>query len=574
MSLQVWLPLCGNTNNQGLLNVNVTNTGATTNSAGKIGSCYAFNGTNSYLALDSLNVSGWKEISISAWVKPTSNLAYLFLIRQLTSTSVPHQIRISNDGFSLRDSMHDTMYTIGWNYTFTAGTWIHICCTYKQGEIGMYCNGVCTNYSSTYYNTNAQLNSTNETRIAQIQTSTATNYFSGSINDFRIYDHALSAMEVSELAKGKMIHLKLSNETIGNPNLLVGSHTPVRTGSYQMHNYSFVSGEEPVEGQTYTIQLKGILGEGKTYFGIYNSGGSVSPVSLYRTDRNSQGIYTKTFTWRTGTAANTFLRVYHMVSDVSATSTIDWIKLEAGSEATPWIPNHTDADYSTTDLTTEYDCSGYRHDATKNAITSVSDSARYGAAAVFNGSSSYIQVNDNTWMADGLTEFTVSIWMKASSWPTQIRPFCCLESGGFGLGNAGDSGYYRFYVNEYQNAAHSTTGYDSNIQALKISNLSTTDWNHIAIVYTTSGTKTYLNGELHHNYTRTSYGIHFNTGARLFLGCEAGGALPTTPYFDGQLSDFRFYAAALSEEDVKILYRTSGFVDNQGNMFVREMKEV
>ena len=53
MSLQVWLPLNGTTENLGLSTVTVTNNGATVNTSGKIGSCYSFDG-NDYIAIDGL----------------------------------------------------------------------------------------------------------------------------------------------------------------------------------------------------------------------------------------------------------------------------------------------------------------------------------------------------------------------------------------------------------------------------------------------------------------------------------------------------------------------------------------
>lgn len=583
MSLQVWLPLCGNTNNQGLANVNVINNGATVNTAGKIGSCYYFlRSTPNYLKIDNCFTTSGNGISMAFWIKIPSNASGNNQIIHIGNGAGWNNNRCTcfiytgkstivfccGDGNGTT-SAYSTMYNCE-SSAITLNVWTHVACVYTPGTMQIYLNGVLDKT----YTTSIVPSFTNVSYIGVAAAPNGGEPATIYLNDVRIYDHALSAMEVSELAKGKMIHLKLSNETIGNPNLLVSSHTPVRTGSYQMHNYSFVSGEEPVEGQTYTIQLKGILGEGKTYFGIYNSGGSVSPVSLYRTDRNSQGIYTKTFTWRTGTAANTFLRVYHMVSDVSATSTIDWIKLEAGSEATPWIPNHTDADYSTTNLTTEYDCSGYRHDATKNAITSVSDSARYGTAAVFNGSSSYVKVNDNTWMADRMPAMTINVWAKVtSSWPTAARVFSCTESGGFNC-EAGDSGYWRFPVHVYTSATEASVAYKFDSKEIKLSDLPVGEWVMLTWIYDLTGTRTYINGNLHHTYTNTSYGIHFYTSARLFLGCEASAANPSSPYFNGQLSDFRLYATALSEEDIKILYHTSGFVDNQGNMFVREVKEV
>ena len=70
MSLQVWLPLNGNLNNQGLSEVTVTNSGATVASNGKIGSCYSFD-TGKYLTVTKL-VALTKEISYSCWVNISS----------------------------------------------------------------------------------------------------------------------------------------------------------------------------------------------------------------------------------------------------------------------------------------------------------------------------------------------------------------------------------------------------------------------------------------------------------------------------------------------------------------------
>ena len=68
MSLQVWLPLNGNLNNQGLSDITITNNGATIDAAGKIGSCYYFDGSG-YMDTTYSTAIGTSDFSISMWVK-------------------------------------------------------------------------------------------------------------------------------------------------------------------------------------------------------------------------------------------------------------------------------------------------------------------------------------------------------------------------------------------------------------------------------------------------------------------------------------------------------------------------
>lgn len=137
-------------------------------------------------------------------------------------------------------------------------------------------------------------------------------------------------------------------------NILKNSDVFVSTTSYSMHNYYY--DVPPVEGETYTIQMKATLGEGKTAFGLYNSGssgGANSPKVIGTTGSpnyltpnfydEKTGIWTAELLWQVGTSANTFLRIYQMPNSVTGvTSTIEWVKLEAGNKATPYCKNKTD----------------------------------------------------------------------------------------------------------------------------------------------------------------------------------------------------------------------------------------
>lgn len=72
MSLQVWLPLNGNLNNQGLSDIAVTNTGAVIDSAGKIGSCYSFGTSASNITFTPDVLKNNTETSCCFWLNITS----------------------------------------------------------------------------------------------------------------------------------------------------------------------------------------------------------------------------------------------------------------------------------------------------------------------------------------------------------------------------------------------------------------------------------------------------------------------------------------------------------------------
>ena len=44
-------------------------------------------------------------------------------------------------------------------------------------------------------------------------------------------------------------------------------------------------------------------------------------------------------------------------------------------------------------------------------------------------------------------------------------------------------------------------------------------------------------------------------------------------WVEGSLSDWRMYATPLTENDIKQLYKTCGYVDNKNNMYTFEFKE-
>ena len=95
--------------------------------------------------------------------------------------------------------------------------------------------------------------------------------------------------------------------------------------------------------------MKYTVGADRDKLAVYSSGGYRYLVTFYETDKNELGIASKTFTMRytdgrTPAEGFDYLSVYQFPSDGTSESTIEWIKLERGNEATPWTPAPEDGD--------------------------------------------------------------------------------------------------------------------------------------------------------------------------------------------------------------------------------------
>lgn len=227
-----------------------------------------------------------------------------------------------------------------------------------------------------------------------------TNNIQGVINDVRIYkNEILSPREIKEISKGLVLHYPLNRGGFGQDNLLKASNEYVTNSSYCIKSYYF-GDDPPQEGEEVTIQIKGHLADTKSYWNVYNSGGSVNVIALFKSSYNeATGIYTATGNWvitkGTTTATNKFINVYAFTSSQSGESTIEWIKLERGSTATPWIPNSADDLYSAMGLDNgiEYDVSGYGNNGSvTGSLAYSSDTPRYlGSTYITNGSVGHIE---------------------------------------------------------------------------------------------------------------------------------------------------------------------------------------
>ncbi|MFB5066340.1 MAG: hypothetical protein ACE3NC_04010, partial [Candidatus Wallacebacter cryptica] len=106
--------------------------------------------------------------------------------------------------------------------------------------------------------------------------------------------HAEDAAYAAEAAAKQYAEQQVDAVEVGGRNLLLLSDVEVTNAIYGIARYDF--SESPIEGETYTLTLKGTLGEDRESFRAYNSGGSIF---LCRLIPNEDGtIFSKTFTWR------------------------------------------------------------------------------------------------------------------------------------------------------------------------------------------------------------------------------------------------------------------------------------
>ena len=595
MSLQVWLPLNGNLNNQGLSEVTLTNSGATVSTSGKIGSCYLLNSAKLSLT-PSFITSFYGDFSFSLWLKvnsfTTSYETYLqigigtapwtsYRIGLLRNAETSNLIFCISDGSS---STQSNCYT-----SYSAGTWYHFTCTYSKTEQKMriYKNGVLSNTYST--SIIPKFSDVSYITLGQVNNgSYKTNCL---INDFRLYDHCLSAKEVKEISKGLSLHYKLSDPYIeSTTNLYNGWSTScyngatskysygtstdmyydtlddmirVRMGTSNLDAWPFVFFNDitpPSNGEYRTLSFDYYPTiKDKVNFYTYNTSGTITWIAngIKGTGGN---IPVNTNSWNhisvtiknTGSSNSGFgyMRI-GLEKHTSSTSNY-WlfknIQVESKDHSTPYTT-------SSRNLNIEYDVSGYGYNGTlSESLPYASSSPRYDGCYYFNSTSKRITLPAIN-MSGFSNSFSISWWGKAPSYSS-------LMYWGFSNGNR-----LNFYSGMYCNTGDgSSNPYYKPNTTTTISTPSVDTWHHFVMVGDGSSNKLYMDGELY-GVAKTYKGI---TGSTIVIN---GWDSSTSYKTNGYISDFRIYSTALSAEDIKELYNTSASIDKNGNMYAYEFKE-
>ena len=577
MALQIWLPLNGNLNNQGLNTYTISNTGVI-DSLGKIGSCYSY--SKQYTLISGDIISNLSKFSISCWVYLTNASTYNIFTSE--NSSGYWQFLLGNNSIKVRDSVSGLSGS-RIDKTITAipsSVWVHVTVVYDKGVVKVYQNGVLKDTLT--FHSGATMNTHDKMYIgADGLNNTSTYPGNCKINDFRVYNHCLSDKEVSEISKGLILHYKLSenyqtlNNSFNYPTFNISSSNggwshlapSNNTGTYsQNKNREYIYRDT----QTYSHYFEHT--SGKNYYICYQSpafeGGYRSAQAIIKmpNGEDPRGHVWFSHNANVGTNPPTtftqlgdgFWLMKHEGFQQDGSNDLVSIGISHNkgvyvSEAYLENDKKVCSDIFSTNNNNVIDCSGYtREGEIIGNLTTNSDAPRYDYVTSFDGKS-YIQIT-----SPSVEVRSVSFWAKWDSIPSrQSVVFVDQKSKmGFGLMSTG--------ILCSSNGISTNTFNKTSIVANK--------WYHFVIVNTgTAPTSTsrdlFINGVKQiptSNASNWTFDIDY---------LQVGKRSTTSDGFVGSISDFRMYVTPLTDNDVMDLYSTSTSVDNFGNLHCYEVDE-
>ncbi|KKU82672.1 MAG: hypothetical protein UY11_C0041G0001, partial [Candidatus Amesbacteria bacterium GW2011_GWC2_47_8] len=172
-------------------------TGPTGGATGKFGNGGIFDGSDDYVEVGGATNLNLSTITISAWIKPNgAQNSYDRILEKNYTTS--YYLGLDSTGTRFKGIFANSSApygTLDSSTTFSSGTWYHVVITHNGTTDVLYVNGI----QEATQNNNVTLNESATIVKIGRQGPGATGYFTGSIDDVRIYNRALSGVEVRAL---------------------------------------------------------------------------------------------------------------------------------------------------------------------------------------------------------------------------------------------------------------------------------------------------------------------------------------------------------------------------------------
>lgn len=576
MALQVWLH-GKDLINQGLCSNNATWVGPATYADGKLGKCYSC--TGSHYINCTYDFASTNKFTIAFWIYiPTS----LSTCNQWERVFYFQNYVInwaSYNNLKIYDNSSNQLWWLNGNNFYDK--WVHLAIAHNADTITLYING---DHYATVTSTSSPISS----GIMYAGDGITDEHGPVKFNDIRLYDHCLSPKEVKEIAKGLVLHYPLNdayvqsttnlNKSIGtswsnwgestitsnsfiSPEGTIGSHVNCSSytggGIYVSHSDFSVKPDT-----TYVISAKMKLtgNTHKNLFYIYeydsantslSAGGKWSYENAIEY-RNDYKLYYGIFTTASTASKVSLFSYFYNVGE-------HWIydiQVEEGTYPTPF------AGYNASrTATTVYDCSGYQNNGTiTGSLSCSSDSPRYKISTHFTSSiPSRIMLPSDMSCLSGNNEQTLSCWVKSSGLGSGMS-ISGLISLGYGNTLFLTASNYQYRIDngsDLDTIVANQNPYDGN-------------WHLVTATYKSGIASIYIDGVLKNSVSRTFSNRYINEGWNC-IGAETNNV--NINNINGDISDVRMYATALSAEDIKELYNTSAYVLDNGTLLTYNLEE-
>lgn len=607
IGLQLWLPLNGDVKNYGLCNAELSYSNLAFEDSGKIGKCLSTGGI--VMSADTTGkILNNNAITISLWLyvnAPTgSDGERIFGNNEMGYNNNRkfslYQYPTCNDfHYSWMNDTPDVLDAGLLTNVLPSYQWTHIAVTYDNPNICVYINGELKHTSSGVSNSVSFHYTTNVIYDSPYH----------KVNDFRLYDECLSPKQVKYISQAMICHYPMGNVDgkIGGRNLILNgkgnkragffkyfdtvtdqygevtlkskwSYTGIdivpgfvlgcrdyEVGAYYIWSYdimytawNFPSGSSRGEfwiGQRYTGAPSGEDATGKWKFVTAHD----LPVVGENGCKLNEWYHVKRRVLIPSQASSNVgtheqIMFYNPSKNVEASFTARFrnVKLEKGTESTPWTPAPEDNSQFYDNIIP--DISGYRNNATVKDSTSPTwsdDSPRYLGSYRFDATKEMFL---NPIVFSGFADSYTFSWWGKNSQPDSSMYWGFIDGNRLNLYNT--DGYLFWNIGDSQD-----NPFNDPVTTNKVSSYIDGKWHHYCVTGDGESNKLYVDGKIY-GIAKTYRKI---TGTKIHINGWDDGA---NYKINGNISDFRIYATALSESDVLNLYQSSASLDSQGNLML------
>lgn len=595
MGLQVWMPMIGNINNQGLSNLSYLSGNYVQGTCSTFGKC--LNVPNSSpISFTADGLVNAKKFSVCFWTLADNGTKadwnqMLQLGDKKTDGSNGSYFRFEScTTYPRACSFHNNdknAITAGSRILGSSNsTWYHVCVTYDGTELKSYTNG---NLIGTDVGNGGYL-----TGYVQIGSA---NYY-GLMNDLRIYDEVISQKQIRSIYNLQIIHYPLNNiYEVGITNKYFGDAaegtlnydgnyiTRTKLSNERGYNYKLsYTGKGKDMCKSLTIGSHFSFTAGRTYYysckvRCHSKSNTQLFLRAARCDNDWVTTMVDTLNadgqWHEYTVSQTINANFNRGDGIVTCN--PWVEFYTNDMSTSGMSYTFDVDIKDIQVTegqkysfianemvtsSVSDISGYSNNASVGSVGIDVKSPRYDACYYFSAKS-YLKFPNPIYAKKTIYGLTINMWIKLNS---GCGEYATILSG---LNNP-TSNFPWLAVNTESSGLWSYIGSNAPQYGRGMSNelLSLNTWYMITYVFNSGSVYWYLNGTRKGDITKYTTLNYINADMEyLALGNSYSGTQWNTN-FCGWISDFRMFTTVLSADDVKALYQNSASITSTGQVML------